>query len=103
MKLSHFLRYYQDMYGIALPPEEAEDEAAGLGIIIDRTGEAATEAKRPASGRCWRRVHKGEDTNSVCDLAYTHPEPESRLQPFIPPAFADLFRNSDTKTGFVTV
>ena len=47
MKLSHFLRYYQNMYGIGLPPEEADEEAARLGIIIDRTGESITERKSP--------------------------------------------------------
>jgi hypothetical protein len=47
MKLSHFLRYYQNTYGIALPPDEADEEAAKLGIIIDRTGESTTERKPP--------------------------------------------------------
>jgi hypothetical protein len=48
MKLSHFLRYYGNMYGIALAPEKADKEAARLGIIIDRTGEATTEIKPPS-------------------------------------------------------
>jgi len=39
MKLSQFLRYYQNTKGVSLSPEKAEDEAAKYGMIIDRSGE----------------------------------------------------------------
>ena len=52
MKLSHFLRYYRNKYGIALPPEEADEEAAKLGLTIDRTGETTTKKKPAGERRC---------------------------------------------------
>ena len=45
MKLSHFLRYYQNIKGISLPPEKAEKEAAKHGIIIDRPGEVGNKGE----------------------------------------------------------
>jgi hypothetical protein len=45
MKLSHFLRFYQNLKGLPLSREEAELEAAKLGISIDRSGELDKRAE----------------------------------------------------------
>jgi hypothetical protein len=44
MKLSHFLRFYRNIKGVTLAPEEAEEEASRLGITIDRSGEGKAES-----------------------------------------------------------
>ncbi len=45
MKLSQFLRYYQSMKGVSLPPEKVEEEAAKYGMTIDRSGEVDSNIK----------------------------------------------------------
>ena len=45
MKLSQFLRYYQNTKGVSLPQEEAEEEAVKYGMTIDRSGEVGSNVK----------------------------------------------------------
>jgi hypothetical protein len=64
MKLTHYLRYYEQRYGSRISPEMAEKEAAREGFVLDLTGTAGAQPKaidknavghkeshsRPASG-----------------------------------------------------
>jgi hypothetical protein len=45
MKLSHFLRYFENTHGVLLPCDKVDEEAAKLGIVIDRTGETRGDNK----------------------------------------------------------
>jgi hypothetical protein len=47
MKLSHFLRYYNNTHGSTLPQERADEEAAKQGIIIDRSGGPSASTNLP--------------------------------------------------------
>jgi hypothetical protein len=40
VKLSSFLRYYENVHGIRLSPEMAEQEAPKEGFVIDYAGES---------------------------------------------------------------
>jgi hypothetical protein len=45
MKLTHYLRYYQQRYGIQLSREMAEKEAAREGIVLDLSGASEPKSK----------------------------------------------------------
>ena len=47
MKLSHFLRFYQNIKGVSLSPQRAEEEAPKCGVIIDHSGEVECGIKSP--------------------------------------------------------
>lgn len=45
VKLSQFLRYYENVHGIRLSPEMADQEASKEGFLIDYAGESRIPAK----------------------------------------------------------
>lgn len=45
MKLSHYVRYYQQRYGIRLSREMAEKEAAREGMVLDLSGASEPKPK----------------------------------------------------------
>ncbi len=49
MKLSHYLRYYENGHRIRLSPEKAEKEALKEGIVLDFSGEASGTNTSPFS------------------------------------------------------
>ena len=44
MKLTHYLQYYEQRYGVRLSREAAEKEAAREGFILDRSGESSPKS-----------------------------------------------------------
>lgn len=45
MKLTHYVRYYQQRYGVQLSREMAEKEAAREGIVLDLSGASEPKPK----------------------------------------------------------
>jgi len=45
VKLSQFLRYYENVHGIRLSPEIADQEASKEGFLIDYAGESWVPGK----------------------------------------------------------
>ena len=45
MKLTHYLRYYEERCGIRISREMAEKKAAREGFVLDLAGTAGTQAK----------------------------------------------------------
>jgi hypothetical protein len=43
IKFSHYVRYYENVHGIRLSPEQAEREAKAEGFLIDYSGDVAVE------------------------------------------------------------
>jgi hypothetical protein len=60
MKLSHFIRYYEQRPGVRLPPEMVDPEDAKEGVVLGRWNEAIGPRLLPRNRttRCLSRISR---------------------------------------------